>query len=1172
MGEGMDTPIPIGTTLDLSGKGKVYKPIPTDELDESPGPLPGYWVLNDEGVLSAWWVVYSESVREGTTYPGLAAVEGNATTVTAATPSQAAQPNPFSSPTTSAFGSLTQTSKPAFGGPSALGGKASPWAAGTGTGTGAGTGTGGSAFGSSSFGTSPASSTPAFGKPSFGAPSALRAPPSFGQSSGLGSTSSPWASASASGQSPFANMTSGSGSGSGSPFGASSSNNAPASGGFASFANKGGFAQVGPSTDASAPSIFASPSKSEAPEVSMDNGSSTAFASSSSRSNIGSGNPFATQPFKLQSTFQRDPHAKDDDHKADQVSTGGNSMFGSNFGSMLGEAAQSPKPNPFASATKSVFGQSSAPSSAESTTPTSTPAPNKFLSQVSSPPKSSGIFGMPSKDTTTPTSSFTSIATAYTPTDPVPGIKVEATTPKPLRDIPDAPLPPESTSKATFPLGDSSSSSASSAGQPENTLFKAKGAPLPPESPTASVDDAPLPPDPIQNKKIYDVKPPPLPETVTKGKSVDDAPLPPDPIKNKKLYDDIPPLPDNVVKRKPADDAPLPPDPVKESKAYDAKFPILPDPDSKPTPSSVLPGPKTSDKPFVFPSNPPPVLTDSDDDDDDDDDDDEDDGELSDEGTEAASEGSGVDVAKDLSPSITGINKTPGYTPQSSFDGLAGSFSTISRPDHERRGLFGEISRNAPVFAQPNVVSPRSPSPVRNVVPTKLLGKEQTRSFSTPAMASQLLGAARRQQGAIGSTIASKVAATEDHIIEQQRKAKAKKQAEESQLLVDEEDDSIQQLLQSDIQPTLVLDEFIAHSGAAAPAGDSIPAQVEAVYRDINSMIDTLGLNARSLTGFIDGHRKFGHETVSKDDLASPDGWTLDEIQKLTFVITRDLDGALRAAAVAAVDVKLERCAELQRDLARDRNKQADLKKIIASRVDPEQAVANRVLPLTAEQAAQQTDLRREFARFAKLLAEAEENLTLLKARIVSAGGGGFGGGAIGVGGGGGNKVGGPAPTIEAVMRTITKMTSMVEKRSGDIDVLETQMRKLRLGSAGGSSREGSPFVASVAGGGGPPTTPNSKRLSASMLFSPERSVREGTPQHHRHRSSIFRQSLSGSVSLAGTPLRTPPRKKLTESGFGEAEKAAVKEKRGRRALVLGKLRGSLLKKGVSVWAVEGLE
>lgn len=1123
IGDGMESPIVIGTALDLSGRDKVYKPIPTDELDESPGPLPGYWALNDEGVLSVWWVVYSESVRGGTTYPGLAVVEGNTPAAAPAGTSQPAQVNPFSNTTTSTFGSSAQSSTPAFGGPSLLGSKSSPWATAA---------AGGSSYGSSTMGAGTTSSAPAFGRPSFGTPSA----PAFVQSSGLGTKLSPWASASSSGQSSFANIASGSGN----AFGSASSNNAPSAGGFASFANKGGFAQISSNASANAPSIFASTSKSEAPEVSMETDSSTVFPPPSSKPNAGVGTPFGAQPFKLQSTFQRDPNAKDDDITYDdEPSSEAKSMFGATFGSVLGETTQSAKPSPFATATKSVFGQSSDPSSAESTTPTTTPVPSKFLSPVSTAPKTNSIFSFPSKDGTTPTGSFT--AHTHTPTEGASGIKVEEGTPKPFRELPATPLPPESTSKATYPLGDSSSSSTSFTDQSESIISEAKGAPLPPDSPPAAADNAALPPDPVQNKKIYDVDIPPLPDTAAKAEPVDDAPLPPDPIRSKKVYDvEIPPLPDNTAKSKSTEDAPLPPDAVKQAKAYDVKFTTLSGSDLSPL--SVLPAPKVSDKPFVFPSNPPPAPSDSDDDD-----------ELSEEGTEAATEGSGVDVAKDLSPSIIDINKTPGYTPQSSFEGLGGSFSTISRPDLERRGLFGEVGRNAPLFPRPNVISPRSPSPVRNAVASRLVGKDQARSFSTPAMASQILGAARRQQGGYGSALASKAAAVEDHIMEQQRKAKAKKQAEESQLLVDEDDYAIQRLLQSPVEPTLVLHEFMAHSGAAAPAGDSIPAQVEAVYRDINSMIDTVGLNARSLAGFIKGHQTTSHDRVTKYDLTSPDSWTLDEMNGLSYIIKRDLSDALHAAEVVDVGDKLARCAELQRELTRDRNKQADLKRIIASRLDPDQVVANRSLPLSAEQAAQQNDLRREFAHFTRMLAEVEENLTLLKAKIVSAGGGGAAG------------RGGSAPTIEAVVRTITKMTSMVEKRSGDIDVLENQMRKLRMGSAGASfgssSREGSPFA-------GAPTTPNNKRLSASFaLFSPDRSVREGTPQqhHHHHRNSILRHSVSGSIALS-----TPPRKKL--SGFGDVEKAAVKEKRGRRAAVLGKLRSSLHNKGVSVWAVEDIE
>jgi nucleoporin NUP159 len=67
----MDFGVPIGTALDLSGKEPVYKPIPTEEIDRSPGPVPGYWILTDDGTICSWWIIYSDSIKNGTVYPGL---------------------------------------------------------------------------------------------------------------------------------------------------------------------------------------------------------------------------------------------------------------------------------------------------------------------------------------------------------------------------------------------------------------------------------------------------------------------------------------------------------------------------------------------------------------------------------------------------------------------------------------------------------------------------------------------------------------------------------------------------------------------------------------------------------------------------------------------------------------------------------------------------------------------------------------------------------------------------------------------------------------------------------------------------------------------------------------------------------------------------------------------
>ncbi|KAJ8124839.1 hypothetical protein O1611_g8801 [Lasiodiplodia mahajangana] len=944
--------------------------------------------------------------------------------------------------------------------------------------------------------------------------------PAFGQATNLGTATSPWGSGGTSASTPafgqvgFAS-TSGSTPG---VFGSTSLNTAASGKVFSSFASQGGFAALVSNTSSDKPSIFAS-AKPSITEAAMDTDVSTSFPPPSSKPDTSAGNPFGSQPFKLASSFKPETDAQGDDMKA---SAGEESIFGAGFTSSINQAAKTT--GSIFGGGQDSFGKAQLNPNMESTTPTSTPSANKFLSQASLAPASSGPFSFPSISSG---GLFGKIPAKESSVEPP---QIQKTSPA------ETPLPPESTSKATYPIEDSSSSSFSTIDNADvnDAQSKAEDLPLPPDSPTLSVKPtetiaatnkaispsaAPLPPDPVKNKAAYSTPLPPLPGESVKPKSASDAPLPPDPIKNKKAYaDKLPPLPGAFVGSKLAGDAPLPPDTVKEPKAYENKIPALP---IAKQPSAIA-GPG-----FKFPTTLPPV-SDSDDDD------------LADEATEAGSEGSGVDVANDLSPSSTGANRTPGFTPQGSFDGgLGGSYSSISRPDPERRSLF--LGQNTTLFPQPNPISPRSPSPVRGAIPPRMIGNEQTRSFSAPNMASQILGASRKQpQSRLNSSILGRDAALENAVIEQQRKAKAKKEAEEAQLLVDEEDNIVQQLLGTAAEPTLELDEFIAHAGVAPPAGDSVPAQVEAVYRDINSMIDTLGLNCRSLQAWTDGHKHFSSGDHSKHDLASPDEWTLEDINQLTHIIDQVLGAALDEARVKDVEEKVAQVQDIQRELARDCNKQGDIRKIIASRLDPEQAAAYQALPLSAEQAAQQSDLRRQLGHFQTLLAQAEENLTLLKAKIVSINSA--------------SGKGGPVPTIEAIVRTITKMTSMVEKRSGDIDVLENQMRKLRLGSAGPSrSREGSPFA-----------TPNGKKTMGSSIFSPDRSIREATPM----RGSLMRHSLSGSISgISGDAFRTPPRKKL--SGYADAERKAVKEKRDRRAAILGKLRNSIQAKGPSVLAMD---
>ncbi|KAI0423265.1 hypothetical protein F5X98DRAFT_8323 [Xylaria grammica] len=491
--ESLETPAAIGVSLDLSGKDKVYKPIPTDEQDQSPGPLPGYWVLNEQGILSIWWVVYSESIRGGTTYPGLAAVEaGNPKSASTSAP-QATQPAAFGVSNPSPFGSGSASTAPAFGGPSALGARSSPWGAAPVTTNGAG----GSTFGSTTFGGASATK-PVFGTSSFGTSNVAPTAPAFGQSTGLGAKASPWGSGGTSTSTPAFGQAGFSGtntsSGTSGPFGSAASSSP-----FSTFASGGGFAALGSNTDGDKPSIFASANQGNT-GAAMDTDTSTSFPPPSSKSDASAGNPFKSQPFILTSSFKPDTNGEDG---ATKTSTGGEqSLFGTAFASSISETAKATSDS--FGGDQGLFGKPTSSTNVESTTPTTTPSANKFFSQMSEPagsipfnlPSSSsgGIFGKVLSKTST------------------------AEPPQSQKTAPaEAPLPPESTNN----------------GDVKNIQPGVEDLPLPPESPTSTVkpkeitppmkktapNAAPLPPDPVKNKAAYSAPLPPLPGESVKPKA-----------------------------------------------------------------------------------------------------------------------------------------------------------------------------------------------------------------------------------------------------------------------------------------------------------------------------------------------------------------------------------------------------------------------------------------------------------------------------------------------------------------------------------------------------------------------------------------------------------------------------------------------------------------------------
>ncbi|KAI9736879.1 MAG: hypothetical protein M1818_005930 [Claussenomyces sp. TS43310] len=1149
MTEDMSDTSPIGLALDLSSRDKVVKPIPSDEMDESQTPVPGLMVLNNEGVLAAWWIIYSESIRQGTIYPGLVAAGG--TQLSAPVQSQAPaapQPSPFgNSATKQAFG------QPSFGAPSsqasAFGGFNKPAAPAFGSSSALGTGTGTGAFGATSalnrtpslWGASatnaPKSGSMTSGTPVFGSSSTPNAQNvAFGSSAMPGSKVSPWNQSTNKPAGGAFGQTSGLGMAAPSAFGAKSGSHlfgsgstaaAPSSGGFASFANSGGFASVTAKAENSG-SVFGSGSNGFAgtpSTLAMGNGSS--FGSFGSKPSEASGAPLGGKGFTLGSAFKPDESSKDEALKPNNAV--GSSLFGSSFSSALGDASKVPETmaspeadmdadepdslqQPKTENAAPQSDQASAPTTHPSTTPASTPAAPKFALQTTTPPGKGGLFGTP--------------VTAKPPTTSQAG----------LFGAPAASVPPATSSTAGFTFGKPFSAEKGTLdGQvdPKTPLTTA------PETSQSRADPAstskplfgtaPETPEPVKIKQEPDEDDNAQRKTL---ESVPEAPLAPD-ITSKSSY-----AAGDTSGSSAENDAPLPPD-------------FMPKPAAKTTndiskPPAQIPSAPAAVRADLIPPTDVPGGPDEEDDDsdfanedEDEEDQGEDEGEEGDE-EEGASEfeGSGEDVTKDLSP-ISESNQTPGFTPQSSFGGILNrgddTFTKISRPVQGTgsRSLFGEISSNSAMILPPPkpLTSPRSPSPVRASIPGRLR-PEKSRSISTPGTASQLL-AAKRNTGAPTTTYALTLEqrrAEERH----QAEAKAKREAEESQALVDEEDVSVQRYLDSDVVGTLHLDEFIAHQDYVGHSDkNSIPAQVEAVYRDINSMIDTLGINARALKSFMKGHtEQYKDPPRTKEDLEGDDEWCLVEIENLRSIIEKELTKELAEGCVKDVAGKLEICNDLERDLAKLRAKHDDLKMIMATQTHPEQIAAIRSQPLTTEQAAQQHDLRRDYTNVQKLLAEAEESLTLLRVKLAAQTGG--------------ISKAGSGPTVEAVTRTIMKMTNMAEKRSGDIDVLENQMRKLRMSSVtSNGSREASPFATPLRSSARSP----GKGSSHALFYTPE-SVRDSP--------SRFRNSMRSSVNSHGGD--SPARKKM--SGFTDDDKRRLKSDAARRKDVMDRLKAALAKSG----------
>ncbi|THV49578.1 hypothetical protein BGAL_0188g00150 [Botrytis galanthina] len=1117
-GGGFGDTSPIGFALDLSSTTKIWKPIPGDEeIDESPYPAPALMVLNNEGVLASWWIIYNDSIRQKTIYPGLVAAEGvapsqQATTTAPAFASTSGQSFGSQAPTNSAFGKpAIPAGTGAFGSSSAMGKTQSPW--------GAQGGQTGQAFGTPSFGTTSmappaAQAGPAFGAPAFGTPSA----PAFGQS-GLPGRQSVWGSTNTAAPSTGTAFGQSSALGASQPvFGSSAATGSKPqpSGGFANFANQGGFAAA--AAPATGGSIFGSKpaalpatgggifgsTNNNAPSTSggifgSSNTSNTAqssslFGGANKTEQPSSSTTFGGGKFVIGSTFKADTSKESE---PDNTTATKSSFFGGGaFGNALKEAEKTPAVQPPVSKDADMDApEAEDQTKAQSVTPSSTPAPAKssFFS-TTAPATGGGLFGSASGSTkpnpfastevkaapnpfaapakATPNPFAAAIPTKPAPAPSSPPVKIKQ---EPSDIMPEAPLPPDPTSKSSYTVGETS----------------------------ASENDAPLPPD-------FTPKPKSVAKDIPTFEKENDAPLPPDfVLKPKPTQTEIPP-------------------PIKKDSQSPAQAP------TPASPTDDIPGGPDDE------GDDSDFLTEDEDDD---------------QSKEPSEEGSGEDIGKLDSPTPEN-NVTPSPTPQSSLGGNQkakadiGPFTKVQKPPSfgQSRGLFGEISA-APKLPPPTgpiiPPSPRSPSPVRTAVPPRMMRPDASRSASAPGFASHLLNAQKPPGRAITPTQSTFATSVEQERAQEQRRleARARKEAEETRSLVDDEDDKMQKFLTEDIEATRTLDEFVAYSDVKSPEkGDSIPAQVEILYRDINSMIDTLGLNAKALKSFIKGHTEQLIEDRGRKDLEDDESWCLDEIKALSYIVEKDLARELEMGRIQDVDDKIETCENLEKETVKLRQRFEEVKKTVQSHTHPDQVAIARAQPLNAEQAAQQHDLRRDYLNFQKLLSEAEEGLTVLIAKIASQ-----------------DSIGNAktaAPTVEAIMRTITKMTSMAEKRSGDVDVLENQMRKMRFNT---TSRESSPSLRTPQKNTNrlimrvnTPGTSNSSRL----FYTPE-SQFKGSASRRLGGSTFM---MSGSGSIYGSPS---PRKKV--SGYSAEEKSELSEAAKRKREARNKLRRAVKGAGVKV-------
>lgn len=342
--------------------------------------------------------------------------------------------------------------------------------------------------------------------------------------------------------------------------------------------------------------------------------------------------------------------------------------------------------------------------------------------------------------------------------------------------------------------------------------------------------------------------------------------------------------------------------------------------------------------------------------------------------------------------------------------------------------------------------------------------------------------------------------------------------------LEDEEDARVQAILAAPVEPITEVPAFLAHQDYVADGREKqgLGGQIERVYRDVNSMIDTLALNARSLRAFVMGNSEPHHGgDRGRLDLEEEDDWLLGEAGSLIGIM-EGIDVELEDGRLEDVRGAIESLMEEEKVINRLRTRTLEARKQIAARSDPTQLAQQHAAPLPPESQAQQSELRQGVQRLQTLLAKAEEQLSVLRAELAS----------IPKADGRSN-----APSVEAVMNTIRKMTAMIEEKGRTVDTLEAQIKRLGGPAAIGLLKPG--YEDDLA------ATMGATRLS------------------HTSPSANFRSSRASLRASRNTPPSALSKKSLFD--VSDAEVEAYRLKREGRRKVMENLREQLEVRGARV-------